>query len=159
MSGADFNTLLRSTAFEAPKPRNFPEGTYKGTIKDSPKLGEKIMQERPKIVITFNIKATDWPDEIDESAKENLSLQGKTWQKDFIIDKEKLGQGDKTDLWPLDQFLRSMGMGTSGGSYEEILPNCVGAEVQFQLGLRSYKSKTTNEMEETNDVKRVTGLA
>lgn len=155
---ADFNALLQTTAFEAPKPRNFPEGTYKGTIKDSPKLAQRVMQEKNKIVITFTIKPTEWPDEVSEEVKEGLSLQGKTFQKDFIIDKENLEKGVKDDLWPLDQFLRSMG--TSGGSsYEEILPNTVGAEVQFQLGLRSYKSKTTGDMEETNDVKRVTGLA
>lgn len=155
---ADFNSLLRTTAFEAPKPRNFPEGTYKGNVKGT-KLGERAMLERMKIVITFDLKATEWPDDVAGTEQiEGLQLAGKTFQKDFIIDKENLEKGVKDDLWPLDQFLKSLGV-SGGTTYEELLPHAIGAEVQFQLGLRSYKSKTTGEMEETNDVKRVTGLA
>ena len=158
---ANFNSLLSTTAFEAPKPKNFPSGFYLGNLKQ-PKMDSRKMQgkdekePKDKLIVSFPIVPTEWPEELGEAEKEGLSFQGKVFTKDFIFDVEKLEAGDKSELWGLDQFLRSIGVSGSG-TYEELLPNATGASVQFQLALRKYNNKQGEEVE-INDVKKVTGI-
>jgi hypothetical protein len=157
MAGLNFNLLNQAAAFEAPKPRNFPNGVYTGVI-GTIKQTEATMQDKKKIVISVPVKATGWPEDLEDEARSGLELKGKTWTKDYIVDYEKLESGNKEDLWQVDQMLRSVGV-SGGTTYEELFPMATGAEVQFQLGTRKYKDKATGEDVEINEIKKITGLA
>ena len=161
---ADFNILLQQTAFEAPKPKNFPDGIYRGSVHTT-KLDRKAIKDRDsgqeldKIIVSIVVKPTSWPEGLSEEETQGLSLQGKQFSKDYFIDVKKLANGDKSDLWAVDQLLRSCGVASgSGKTYEETLPSMVGAEVDFEISTRTYKNKS-GEDEQTNQVKRLIGLA
>ena len=152
----DFNSLLSKKAFEAPPPAQFPEGEYTGVVKQV-KQATRGQGDKAKPVISVEIRATAWPEDLDEEAKGGKKLEGKLFTRDYFLNGEEIASGNLESFYYVDQLLRSCGVKGEGLSYAEALPNLVGAEVKFVLSKRTYERD--GKAVETTDVKNVIGTA
>ena len=152
----DFNSLLGKKAFEAPPPAQYPQGEYTGVIKNV-KQATRGQGDKAKPVISVELRATAWPEDLDDEAKGTKKIDGKLFTRDYFLNAEEIASGNLESFYYVDQLLRSCGVAASGLSYGEALPQLIGAEVKFVLATRTYERD--GKAVETTDVKSVVGLA
>lgn len=132
----DFSALLRAPAGEAKKPSALPAGDYSAVIK-SWEIGDNNKNKTP--YVRFHIGVTGWPDHVDEESRQSegkpIDLSKRQMRRDFFF-------GDA--LWRLDEFIRSTGVEARGRTYEEILPELIGAPVIAEV--QQYMNEKTSEI-------------
>lgn len=130
---ADFSQLLRKPAGEAKKPAALPAGDYSGVIK-SFEVGDQNKNKTP--YIRFQVALTGWPDSVDESDRGDTDLSKRQMRRDYYLTDDA--------LWRLDEFIKSCGVEPNGRSYEEIVPELMGASVLAEV--QQYLNQTSNEI-------------
>src|SRR5260221_4712227 len=130
----DFSTLLRKPAGEAKKPPALPIGDYPGVIK-SYELGDQNKNKTP--YVRFHVGLLGWADSIPESERQaDLDLSKRQMRRDYFLTEDA--------LWRLDEFLRSIGVKLEGRSYEEALPDAIGASILAEV--QQYINQTNSEV-------------
>lgn len=149
----DFSQLLRKPAGQAVKPPALPAGDYPAIIK-SHELGESQQKKTP--YVRFHIGLMGWPDSIGESDRvmpgsdgstHPIDLAKKQLRRDFFFTEDA--------MWRLDDFIRSLGIQAKGRTYEEVLPECVGAHVVASV--KQSMNQNTNDI--FNEVDKLVGAA
>lgn len=131
----DFRELLKKPAGEAKKPEALPVAHYPGKIKNY-ELGDQNKNRTPYVRV--NLAITGWTDEveIEDEMKASTDLSKRSLRRDFFLTDDA--------LWRLDEFLAGMGVDIAGRSYEEALPEIVGADVLIEV--QQYLNQSTNEI-------------
>ena len=130
----DFSSLLKKPAGEAKKPDALNAGDYPGIIK-SFEMGDANKNKTP--YVRFNVGLTSWPDEPQtDAAGTPIDLSKRQLRRDFFFTEEA--------LWRLDAFLAEIGISAKGRSYEEALPETVGANILVEV--QQYMNQQTNEI-------------
>lgn len=127
----DFTSLLRKPAGEAKKPEALNAGDYPGVIK-SFEVGDANKNKTP--YARFHLGMTGWP--ADGEAQEGVDLSKRQLRRDYFLTDEA--------LWRLDELITELGIAAEGRSYEEILPEMVGAQVLIEV--QQYMNQQTNEI-------------
>lgn len=158
----DFSALLRKPAGEAKRPPLLPGGDYMGVVK-SFEMGESSQKKTP--FVRFNVVLQDWPTSAPQEwqvpgpdgksmvqiSRSDVDLSKRQMRRDFFFTEDA--------LYRLDEFLRSCGISVEGRTYEEALPDVVGAtvvaEVQQQMSQR--EGATADDM--FNQIGRLSGTA
>src|SRR5260221_13062928 len=142
----DFSTLLRKPAGEAKKPPALPIGDYPGVIK-SYELGDQNKNKTP--YVRFHVSLLGWADSIPESERQaDLDLSKRQMRRDYFLTEDA--------LWRLDELLRGIGVKMEGRSYEETLPDAVGAKVVAEV--KQYFVTDKNTGQQTGDIGNQIGL-
>lgn len=136
----DFSQFLRKPAGEAKKPPVLPMGDYPGQIK-SFELGDQNKNKTP--YVRLHLGLTDWASGVEPLPEVELSKR--QFRRDFYLTDDA--------LWRLDELIRSCGAHVEGQSYEESLPNLVGASVLIEV--QQGMSEKNNEL--FNQVGKVVG--
>jgi len=148
----DFSRLYKAPAGVAKPPAALPPSpTYPGIVK-SFELVEAPQGRNYSTIIRFHLGLTGWPEDIDEDQQQEEGPQGPR-----PIDLSKKQQRrDFYDhmLYQLDNFIRSCGIEPEGRTYEEVLPETVGAEILVDL--TQYLDRN-NEIR--NQVNNITGTS
>lgn len=127
----NFKALLSKPAGQAERPKVLPAGDYPGIVAKF-EMGESSQKKTP--YVRFLVNLTGWPDDVPEedrvTTKEDgtqvaIDLSKKQQKVDFYLTEDA--------LFRLDDFIKSVGAETSGKTYEEIIPECVGAHVLLAL--------------------------
>ena len=134
----DFSTLLRKPAGEAKKPPALPAGDYPAVIK-SHEVGDQNKNRTP--YVRFHVGLTGFPDSVSDDERKGadgspIDLSKKQLRRDYFLTEDA--------LWRLDEFIRSCGVESNGRSYEEVLPELVGASVLAEV--QQYMNQSNNEI-------------
>lgn len=139
--------LLQKPRKEIEKPKPLPNGDYPGVVKGFEYREAKTKDGHASGIVRFNVQLTDWPEDFDEDQKltddnGNVVSPKRLLPKDIWL---KNNEGQE-DLWPLESFLRSLGIESE--SLEEGIPLAVGKTVLATV--KQTANKETGEMEYTN---------
>ena len=138
----DFSSLLKKPAYEAKKPEALPVSpNYPGVIKSYELLEGQNEKKLP--FVRFMVGLTGWADDIDQTDRVGDPSK-RTLRRDYYLTDEA--------LYRLDLFLKSLGL-ASGQTYDELLPQVVGARVI--VSVKQYMNQRTNEI--GNEVAELTG--
>lgn len=147
----NFSELLNHKALQAKPPATLPaSNTYPGQIVKW-RL-DKNKNQKPFVQIT--LRATGWPDDVDDEGRKVVEdITRKQFTRDYYINPE-----NPDSFYYLDQLLRSCGItGNGEASYDELLPELVGADVTFQMKIRSYENNEGKTVE-VNDIGNIVGM-
>lgn len=134
----DFSSLLRKPAGEAKKPQALPVGSYSGVVK-SFEVGDNNKNKTP--YVRFHLALTDWPENVDDADRSDesgslIDLSKRQLRRDYYLTDDA--------LFRLDDFLRSVGIELANRSYEETVPEAVGAAVLIDV--QQYVNQTNGEL-------------
>lgn len=139
----DFSSLLRKPAGEAKKPPALPIADYPGVVKGF-EYGDQNKNKTP--YVRFQIGLTGWAESVPEDEKDSsVDLSKRQMRRDYYLTDDA--------LWRLDEFLRSCGVEPKGQTYEESIPQVVGAQVI--VSVEQYMNQSTSEI--GNQIGKVTG--
>lgn len=147
----DFTQLLKRPAGQAPKPKALPIGNYPGVISKFELLPAPAGKDY-QMIVRIHLGLTGWPDGISED--ETLQPMGDGTSKPIDLSKKQLRR-DYYDnsMYRLDELIKSCHIEPNGQSYEEILPQLIGAAVVVDV--QQYMNQNTNEV--GNQVGKLTG--
>ena len=125
----DFSKLGKTTLGELKPPPVMPAGTMFGTILKwnwaesrwkNKETGETEAQ------VHFTIKPTEFGDDIAEEDRVGIVL------KDKVVVAEQ-GAQTGTQQFYLQEFLSSLGISVAGKTFDETLPDTIGAQVMYEI--------------------------
>ena len=155
----DFSHLYQRPAGRTPEQKLLPIETYPGIVK-SYSLEELNRQSGKVAGVRVNVALTGWAESIQEEDRMQEGPDGK--QTPIDITRRSFRQDfatpdDFTDQswYYLDEFLRSCGLDTDGGNYEELFPQLVGQRVLVTVGW--YNNQRTGKI--TNVCQGLVGTA
>jgi len=129
----DFSSLLKKPAGEAKRPPALPADNYHGVIK-SYELGDQNKNKTP--YVRFHLGLLGWGPNVQEEDKADIDLPKRQLRRDFFITDDA--------LWRLDKLISDCGVDMSGKTYEEVLPNMIGAQVTIEV--QQYLNQQNNEI-------------
>ncbi len=148
----DFASLLKAPAGQSPKPKPLYPGNYPGIVTKFETLPAPAGKNYA-LIIRFHLKPIAWAEGIPEEEKVAAQPGGGTLPID--LSKRQLRRDFyDTSMYRLDEFIRSIGIEPNGRSYEEVLPDCNGAQVMMEV--KQYISNTTGEP--GNEVGNLAGI-
>jgi hypothetical protein len=137
----DFSKLLRAPAGAAKPPQALPVGDYQGVVK-AWRMVEAPKDKEYTAMIRFTFGLVEWPSDIDEEDKMQDTASGPQL---IELGKRQLTRDfydNRLDI--LDGFLNSLGVQLSGKSYEEVLPETIGAPCVVPV--QQYTNQRTGEL-------------
>lgn len=138
---ADFSQFLRKPAGEAKRPEALAIGDYAGVIK-SFEIGDQNKNKTP--YVRFHLGYVAPPPGVDLNG---VDLSKRQARRDFYLTEDA--------LWRLDELIKSCGVSADGRTYEEILPQLVGAPVVMEV--QQYMNEKANPPEIGNQIGRLIG--
>ena len=147
----DFGALLNAPAGVAPKPKALPMGNYPGVIR-SHELVAAPEGKNYKTIIRFHVNLTGWADNVSEADKVEPDGLGGTRPIDPTKRQLRRDFYD-SQMFRLDDFIKSCGVVANGRTYAEVLPELTGARVI--CGVEPYISQKTGD--EGNQINAITG--
>lgn len=149
----DFGAMLKKKIDDTKRPEAKPAGTYQGVI-NSFKFGESAQKKTPYLqLVVNNVQPGDDVDRDQLSSyRENFPGVIEKWQVtyEFYLTDDA--------LFMLKEFLQSMGIDTTGRSYDETIPELRNRPVQFSVVVEPYEARDTGEMRMRNSIKNISGL-
>jgi hypothetical protein len=148
----DFSSLLKKPAGLAVKPAALVAGDYPVKIK-SFEVGDQNKNKTP--YVRYFLAITGWPDSVAEDDRVQKNPDGSTASID-LSKRQPRRDFFLTDdaMWRLDEFLRSCGVEPKGRSYEEVIPEVVGADCVAEM--QQYLNQTSNEI--GNQIGKLVGV-
>ncbi len=147
----DFSSLLKAPAGESKKPKALPIANYPGLVKSF-----EMVQAPPgkdyQMIVRIHVGLTGWADQVSEEDKQQetrpgvyspIDISKKQLRKDFY----------DNSLYRLDDLVKSCGIEANGKTYEEILPQLVGAPLVVEVD--QYLNQNTNDL--GNQIKNIVG--
>lgn len=148
----DFGAMLKKKIDDTKRPEAKPAGTYTGVI-NSFKFGESAKKKTPYLqLIVNNIQpGADVDSSQLDAYRENFPGVLEKWQVtyEFYLTDDA--------LFMLKEFLTSMGINTSGRSYDETIPELRNLPVQLNVTAEPFETPE-GEMRMRNNVKSISGL-
>ncbi len=114
----DFKKLLSVNLDEVKAPAALPEGTYHGTIA-SFEYGDNNKNKTP--YVRFGLKFHSAGNDVDPKDMADIDLSARKMSTDFYLTPDA--------RFRLKDFLESLGMKTSGSTFDELIPEAVGQSV------------------------------
>ena len=153
----DFSALLSRPAGKAIKPPILPVELYPAIVHRF-EHGDQNRQRTP--YVRFLVGLTDWPESIPPGSpdrqyldadgnSQEIDLSRRQFHADFYITEDALGI--------LDDFLRSCGINLTGLSYNEAVPQVVGAQCLARVG--QYINESTGERANARRLDALIGTA
>ena len=154
----DFSSLLKKPAFTGLKPQPLPAADdYPGRI-GKYEYGESREKKTP--FLRYSVHITGWAPSVDAAdrtfkdeagTEHEIDPTKKVLRKDFYL----IASDGNKGYYQLDQFLRSIGLqGGAGVTYEDMIPQAVGASVVVQV--KQYLVQSTGEI--GNEVNNIAGV-
>lgn len=151
----NFKSLLAKPAGQAKKPEALPAGDYPAKIKS---FEQGLSSQKKTPFVRFHLAYTGWPDEIDAEQRESVNADGTTSAIDLTKKQGKIEFYLTDDaLHMLDTMLRSLGLSMEGRTYEELIPEAVGADVLAQV-IQEVDDRDAEDIRTFNKVKKIVGL-
>lgn len=147
----DFSSLLKAPAGEAKKPKVLVIGNYPGIVK-SFELMQAPQGKDYSMIVRVHVGLTGWCDNASEEDKQQeirpgefrpIDLSKRQLRKDFY----------DNSLYRLDDLIKSCGITPDGKTYEETLPQLVGAQLVVEV--EQYLNQNTNDL--GNQIKNIVG--
>jgi hypothetical protein len=129
----DFSQMLRKPAGEAKKPQALPIGDYPGVITGF-EVGDNNKNKTP--YVRYFVKLTGLAEGVDTSELDGADISKRQFRRDYYLTDDA--------LWRMDEFLRSVGINSQGRTYEECLPEAVGAQVTAEV--QQYMNQSNSEI-------------
>ena len=152
----DFSKLYKAPAGVAKRPQALPVSTgepYPGIVK-SFELVEAPAGRNYSTIVRFHLGLTGWPDGVEESERLEDGPDGQPRPIDLSKRQQRRDFYDHM-LYQLDDFVRSCGINPEGRTYEEVLPELVGAEVQVEIG--QYLDRNNEIRNQVNNIAGTSG--
>lgn len=149
----DFKKLLQKPLDDVKRPPAFPAGTYFGVITKfefresdfvNQNTGEKDAQVR------FHVKVTRAGDDVLANHAEEIQSIGDLSKRPMRRDMPLSGGNE----WVTKTFLDSLGIATSGRTFDVTIPEAVNHEVMLEVTQRPDKNNPENVF---NDVRTMKG--
>jgi len=140
MSEPDFQSLLSVQAENVERPRPLPAGHYDVMVKKF-EFGKSQQKQTP--YIRFFLEVLSAGDDVDPSALEGMTVQGKELRTDFYL--------LPTSMFRLVDFLQAIGCNTIGRELKDVIPETVGMTAKAQVTQR--KSDKADDDRLFNDIK------
>ncbi len=138
----DFSTLLRQPAGQAPKPKALVPGDYPAVVKKFEVLPAPEGKDYSAI-IRLHLGLMDWPATASEDDKLQPKADGSTMPIDLSKRQLRKDFYDSA-MWRFDDFIKSCGIAIGSQTYEEILPQLVGAQATAQV--QQYLNQKNNDL-------------
>lgn len=114
----NFKDLLTVNLDEVKAPSALPEGTYHGNIA-SFEYGDNNKNRTP--YVRFSLKFHSASDDVDPKDLADIDLSARKMSTDFYLTPDA--------RFRLKDFLESLGLKTSGSTFDELIPEAVGQSV------------------------------
>jgi hypothetical protein len=128
----DFGRLGKTKLGSIPPPPVPPAGAYHGVIR-SWKWAESRWKNKEtgqtEAQVHFLLKPTEFGEDISEDDRAGISLSEKLFTAEQGIQSE-------AQVYFMQEFLRSLGITVDDKTFDEVLPETVGAQVTFDIVLR-----------------------
>lgn len=147
----DFSSLLKAPAGEAKKPKPLVIGNYPGIVK-SYEMVQAPAGKDYSMIVRIHVGLTGW---CDNAGDEDKTQEGRSGEfKPIDISKRQLRKDFyDNSLYRLDDLITSCGINPNGKTYEETLPQLIGAQLVVEVD--QYLNQQTNDL--GNQIKNITG--
>jgi hypothetical protein len=148
----DFRELLKKKADDAKRPPAWPAGHYYG------KLGKFVLGDQNKNntpYVRFSVQATGPGDDIDPTELQDedgkpIDITKRNFTRDFFLTPEA--------DYRLTEFIKSLGIDTTGRDFAELLPETTGADVIFELSKQPSQNAEAKPGDMVNFITAMTGV-
>ena len=148
----DFSGLLKAPAGQASRPKPLPVGNYPGIIKSFSMEAAPAGKDYTAMV-RFQVGLLDWP-ELGVSEEDKVQTQPDGSSRQIDLSKRQLRKDFyDNSLFRLDDFIKSCSVEINGRTYEEVLPELIGARVV--VGVEQYLNQQTNDL--GNQIRNLVG--
>lgn len=140
----DFSQYMRKPAGQATKPAALFPADYPAVVASFEKPAEN---KNGNVFIRFQFRLTGWGNAVPEDEKFVKDKDGKPTDTPIDPTKRQMRRDffmTEDALYRLDEFIRACGVNPEGQSYEETIPQCVGANVS--VGVEQYVNQKSNEI-------------
>jgi len=147
----DFSRLYKAPAGVAKRPSALPVSSsdpYPGIVK-SFELVEAPQGRNYTTIVRFHLGLTGWPDGVEEADRQEEGPDGSPREIDLSKRQQRRDFYDHM-LYQLDDFIRSCGVDPAGRTYEEVLPELIGAEVGVEIG--QYLDRNNEIRNQVNNI-------
>ncbi len=140
----NFRQILSVKADDVKAPAPLPEGTFHGTI-DRFEFGESKNNKTP--YLRYSVKLTHAGEDVSPSDLEGVELASRKLSNDFWLTNDA--------LFRLTDFIKSLGIDTTGRSLDELVPETLNMPVVVYVTQRMNPEKP--EEPPRNNIKSMRG--
>lgn len=149
----DFRNLLKTKAEDAKRPPAWPAGHYYGRL-GKYTLGDQNKNNTP--YVRFPVQPTSAGDDVDPAELVNedgtpIDLTKRQFRQDFFLTDDA--------KYRLREFIETLGIDIAGREFDELLPECVNADVIFELTQQPAQGANAKPGEMVNYITNITGVA
>lgn len=134
MSDVNFNELLSKPVDDAKRPPALPSGTFFGTI--SKQEYDKTNSEKKTPLCRFFVTLTHAHDSIPADDLDGVDVTKRILRREFYLTPDA--------DWRLAEFLKTLGIDTTGRSFAETIPEALGKAVQVEVTRELNKKKPSD---------------
>lgn len=127
----DFANLLSVNLDTVEKPKPWPVGTYHGVLL---KYEAKSSKEKETPMIEFTVQVQTPGDDVDPESLVGVDLTKRPFRKNYFLTADA--------SWRLKALLSSLGISTTGRTFNETLPETVGEPIMISVIQKPNKDGT-----------------